>query len=153
MFKNARQRINAEKLLTDDALVKLLYEYLELQEVSSLPADRQLPASSPERGRLTSNDTPVAHDSIQDMLWKVPMYYFDIPGIPPRGSPWRCQEDNCQTSIPIDSSVLQSHDDQQLLQFRRNVQIHLWEHLEERGLAEYLQKLNASECPAEYCKL
>lgn len=148
MFKNARERINAEKLLTNDALVRLLYEYLELQEVgpnqrevSSLPAGPQLPAFSPRRDCLPSNDKSVAHDSIQDMLRKVPMHYFDIP---PRGSPWRCPEDNCQTSIPIDSSVLQSYDDQQLLQFRRNIQIHLWNHLEERGLAKYLQKLNAT---------
>jgi hypothetical protein len=151
MFKDARERINAEKLLTNDALVNILYEYLELQEIGliqredpALPADGELRASSIRKGHQLSNDKPVAHDDIQNMLLKIPMHYFDIPGIPPRGAAWKCPEDNCQTSILTDSSILQSHDDEQLLQFRRNVQIHLWKHLEERGLAECLQKLHAA---------
>jgi hypothetical protein len=151
MFKDARERINAEKLFTNDALVKILYEYLELQEIgliqredSSLLADGQLRASSPRRGRQLSDDEPVVHGGIQDMLLKIPMHYFDIPSILPRRGAWRCPEDHCQTSIPTDSSIFQSHDDEQLLQFRRNVQIHLWKHLEERGLAECLQNINAT---------
>lgn len=155
MLKHARERINRDKLLSSDALLELLSECLELQEIgliqkedeaATMPAEaeaRILPASL-GKGRPPSNEKSVAHNRMEDILRNIPIHYFDIPDPPTGGARWLCPEDNCQVRFPAEEAgSLQHYDDQDLMQLRLSVRLHLWKHIEERGLGEYLQMLNA----------
>lgn len=126
----SRQIIRNE-LLTSDATIELLSDYIDLQNMPRIPHEpfRPAPSSSPRRAGPPSEDQVAVKKKLDSLLLKLPMEYFDTPDIPIGSDAWTCPITDCETRILTKAATsTQLLRDEDLLHFRNAVGSHLWEH-------------------------